>query len=301
MHPITAEHIELHRRLGDNRLLRYLLQFAVGETDRALSDLLDVNTCRPSRLSVRLAAEPVITSGTLLTILDPDYPPYLRELGLQAPPFLYIMGAVERLRRPAIAIIGTRSPTSQGRKTAGFYASQFAKSGWNVVSGNAPGIDSAAHRCAIEEGGETMIYPPMPLEMFTPSFRCARALFPRLTVASPFCPGTTVDKWCFLRRNTLVAAHASAALVAETGMRGGTIDTVGKLQSEAKSIFTAALEESDQFFRAHVALIQAGCIAVPTSPTAQSVDAITSAATAQLEKAVSEAPFQHDLFEEAVH
>ncbi len=70
---------------------------------------------------------------TLLTISDP-------------PPVLFYRGDATLLNRPALAIVGSRNATAQGRETAEAFATALSAAGLTIVSGLALGIDAAAHR-----------------------------------------------------------------------------------------------------------------------------------------------------------
>src|SRR5688500_13239446 len=98
---------------------------------------------------------------------DARYPRALMDwLGQQAPPLLYVRGNIELFNQPAVGIIGTRRPTACGVQTARAYARRLAECEITIVSGNAPGIDAAAHDEALREGGCTIIFPPVPLDQF---------------------------------------------------------------------------------------------------------------------------------------
>jgi DNA processing protein len=75
---------------------------------------------------------------------DADYPQALLELGY-APPTLFHLGRRELLARPALAIVGSRHATAQGRETAHDFARALGDAGLTIVSGLAVGIDAAAH------------------------------------------------------------------------------------------------------------------------------------------------------------
>jgi DNA processing protein len=83
---------------------------------------------------------------------DDSYPKRLREL-VDAPPFLFVRGALEALQRPQIAIVGTRQPTPSGRQLAREFAAALAAQGLWVTSGLARGVDAEAHLGALSVGG----------------------------------------------------------------------------------------------------------------------------------------------------
>ena len=103
----------------------------------------------------------------VIPITSPAYPPQLRRLS-SAPPALFKMGGCDLIGR-SVAIVGTRTPSSEGRRIARELSGLFCRSGFVVVSGLALGVDGEAHRGAIEVGGVTAavlgcdlgrIYPP---------------------------------------------------------------------------------------------------------------------------------------------
>ena len=76
---------------------------------------------------------------------DPAYPRALLSIA-DPPPVLYFRGRSELLNRPALAIVGSRNATMQGRETAEAFAKALSDAGLTIVSGLALGIDAAAHR-----------------------------------------------------------------------------------------------------------------------------------------------------------
>ena len=111
--------------------------------------------------------------GRLYLITDPDYPPLLRETA-SPPALLYALGGAN-LQAPAVGLVGTRTPSFYGREVARKLAAGLAMRGFNVISGMARGVDSAAHEGALHAaglpgvGGETVavlgcgadvVYPP---------------------------------------------------------------------------------------------------------------------------------------------
>ena len=86
---------------------------------------------------------------------SPDYPTRLRNL--YDPPYgLYIRGRLPDPNRPAVAIVGSRRASQYGRRATSMFASELAKQGVTIVSGMASGIDSEAHRAALNVSGMTL-------------------------------------------------------------------------------------------------------------------------------------------------
>ncbi len=91
----------------------------------------------------------------LLTLTDPRYPAALLEIA-DPPVLLHVRGSPDRLNRPALAIVGSRSCSLAGRHTAQAFASALGGEGFAIVSGLAAGIDAAAHRGALDTAGGTI-------------------------------------------------------------------------------------------------------------------------------------------------
>ncbi len=125
---------------------------------------------RPIAICSRAAAEAELTrleaaEGYLIALCEPDYPPALAALE-DAPPVLGCLGHAHLLRRPAIAIVGARNASTNGRRLARQLAAELGEAGFLVASGMARGIDTAAHEGALETGtaavvagGVDVIYP----------------------------------------------------------------------------------------------------------------------------------------------
>ncbi len=257
IHTPDAALIQLHRRLGDAKLKRLLEQFSIGESTSALAELQQRHGITGSKSAAELSALLAKQGAGLMTLLDREYPVWLRALGADAPPFLYFLGCPQRLLANSIAIIGMRRPTAAGRMAARIVAESAASGGWIIASGNAPGIDCAGHTAALSvEGGATLVFPPGPLDKYQPLFKnnCPD----RVTVASPFVPGSEIAPWMFLRRNTLVAGQCRAAFVAETGVRGGTLDTVKKLNKMKRPTFATLLPSDAAHGKSHQMLAAGG-------------------------------------------
>jgi DNA processing protein len=155
------------------------------------------------------------------------YPPALRDL--TAPPaVLHVRGEVAALGQPLpVAVVGTRRPSAYGVELASAIARGVASCGLPVASGMALGIDSAAHRGALEAAGPTIAVLAAGAERPYPAAR--RALYRRIVaggaVVSELPPGTGARRWMFPARNRIIAALAAATVVVEAGERSGSLIT----------------------------------------------------------------------------
>ena len=157
----------------------------------------------------------------------PDYPPSLRDL-TDPPPLLFLQGRKEILREPAVAVVGARRATEVGRDTAEALGRVLGSAGITVVSGMARGIDGAAHRGALEVGGNTVAVLGSGLDVIYPPTH--RALFMELgkrgLLLSEFLPWEAALPHHFPKRNRIIAALARAIVVVEAGERSGALITV---------------------------------------------------------------------------
>lgn len=143
---------------------------------------------------------------------------------------IWCAGGLEGLRRPAIAIVGTRAATAYGKALAHRFAAELGAAGCCIISGLALGIDTAAHEGALEAGAPTVGVLGGGLERFFPPRN--RGLAERIiahggAVLSPFPPDQPAQPHQFLQRNGVVAALADAVLVVEAPARSGALNTAG--------------------------------------------------------------------------
>ncbi|MBZ9639532.1 DNA-processing protein DprA [Streptomyces sp. PSKA30] len=157
----------------------------------------------------------------LVTILDEDYPLYLR-LVHQRPPFLFLRGKpIEDDRR--VAVVGTRTPTPEGVAHARAIAGGLAERGVTVVSGLAAGIDTAAHGAALAVGGRTVAVIGTGLRRAYPAqnARLQQKIAERGLVISQFWPDAPPSKKSFPMRNAVMSGYSLATVVIEAAYRSG--------------------------------------------------------------------------------
>lgn len=203
----------LREQLGDaNTILRMLPSDPEREQRRhqALAALV-----RADQLDARV-----------LTFSDDRYPERLRHL-TDPPPVLFGLGRVDLLQRVGVAIVGSRSATEYGRRVAARLAAALVARGLPVVSGLARGIDSAAHRGALDAGGPTVAVVGGGLGV-PPGSR--KRLFAEIAadglVLSEFLPDEHPRPHHFPKRNRVLAALSAAVVVVEAGERSGAHITV---------------------------------------------------------------------------
>jgi len=155
------------------------------------------------------------------------YPPLLREI-FDPPLVLFYRGLLPDPVRPLVAVVGTRKPTSEGRKRAFALGRELGESGISVVSGLALGIDAMAHRGNIEGKGMTVaVLGSGPDQVYPASNRdlARRILETGGVLLSEYPPGTGVHKWHFPARNRIISALARGTVLVEAPEKSGALIT----------------------------------------------------------------------------
>lgn len=155
-----------------------------------------------------------------------EYPAEL--LDLASPPAqLYAIGDLFVLKKPRVAIVGTRQSTAYGERATRALTRELARAGVTIISGMARGIDAAAHRTAIEEGGSTVAVLGTGIDVPYPAGhrQLHRSIAGHGLVLSENPPGATAHQGAFPRRNRIIAALAPVTIVVEAGFRSGAINT----------------------------------------------------------------------------
>jgi DNA processing protein len=139
---------------------------------------------------------------------------------------LYIVGRIPTpLPTPRIAVVGTRMPSQKGIELTKRLVEELVREKAIVVSGLARGIDTVAHRTAIEEGGRTVAVLGTSLDVFYPPENRALQLktMREHMVVSQFPLGSPVSRRNFPMRNRTMALFSDATVIVEAGERSGTI------------------------------------------------------------------------------
>lgn len=157
----------------------------------------------------------------LVSILDEDYPSGLRGIH-QAPPVIFTQGTVLR-DDPAVSVVGSRNASSYGRAMAGDVARALTARKMTVISGLARGIDTAAHRAALDAGGRTVAVIGNGISRSYPAENHAlqTEIADRGLVMSQFWPDAPPQKHTFLMRNATMSGYGLATVVVEAGETSG--------------------------------------------------------------------------------
>jgi len=158
----------------------------------------------------------------LLSILDEDYPARLRAIH-QAPPVLFARGTLIQ-DDAAVSVVGSRTASSRGMAIAAGVARELAARGVTVLGGLALGIDTAAHRAALEAGGRTVCVIGTGLDRAYPAGNqdLQEEIAARGLVLSQFWPGAPPQRHNFLMRNATMSGYGLATVVVEAGEHSGS-------------------------------------------------------------------------------
>jgi DNA processing protein len=143
-----------------------------------------------------------------------------------APERLFVAGKIELpLPHPRVAIIGTRTPSVEGRRIASKLSRTLAQQGVIIVSGLARGIDTAAHNAAIESGGRTIAVLGTPLSQTYPreNAELQSLIMTSHLAVSQFDEEHPILRTNFILRNRTMALIADASVIVESGEGGGSL------------------------------------------------------------------------------
>jgi DNA processing protein len=177
---------------------------------------------------------------SVITYFDDAYPPLLRQIP-DPPPVLFVrgdLGPVSDAR--AVAVVGTREPSQFGISAAQQITTALARDGWVIVSGLAKGIDTVAHQTALAAGGRTVailgngldrIYPRENTKLANEIVANGGALLSELPFGAPPIARNLIQ------RDRLQSGMSGAVVIAQTGIKGGTLHTARFATEQRRRIF----------------------------------------------------------------
>lgn len=175
----------------------------------------------------------------LLTLSDPEYPNLLRQI-YDPPAVLWVLGNLEALSSPGVAVVGTRAPSTYGKRIVDTFIPALVEADLTVYSGLAFGIDTLAHRKTVELGGRTVavlgsgidrIYPEINTGLVKDIVESGGA------VITEYVPGTGPDAGNFPARNRIVSGLSRGVFVVESGIEGGSMITARVALDQSRDVF----------------------------------------------------------------
>jgi DNA processing protein len=174
--------------------------------------------------------------GRFIALGEAGYPLPLQAID-SAPPLLAVLGRIETLQRPGVALVGSRNASAAGMKFTARLARDLGEADFTVVSGLARGIDTAAHEASLETGtvavlagGLDEIYPPQNIPL-------ARRLLERGALVSEMPLGWVARARDFPRRNRLVSGLSLGTVVVEAARRSGSLITARFANEQGRLVF----------------------------------------------------------------
>jgi DNA processing protein len=195
-----------------------------------------------------------------MAVPAPQYPKALIALLQQnTPTVLSCMGNLSLLYMPKVGICGSRKASEKGLWITHDCASQLSERGICIVSGYAGGVDMAAHKAALQNGGSTIVVLPEGID----SFRVKEEIldvwdWERVLVVSEFMPHEGWQASRAMRRNNTIIALSDAMFVVEAGDSGGSLDAGMKTINMGKSLFVPIFSQLPDSAKGNPVLLAKG-------------------------------------------
>jgi DNA processing protein len=214
----------------------------------------------PNRVEVRVQRWQRGSAEYPNELLDLHYPPSA----------LYAMGSAAALVEPRVAIVGTRGPTAYGERIARSLTRSLVRAGVSVISGMARGIDGAAHRTALEEGGRTVAVLGTGIDVPYPvgHRQLHRIIADRGLVVSENPPGMRAHLGAFPKRNRIIAALAPVTIVIEAGFRSGALNTASQALELGRVVAAVPGPIDSEQSRGSNQLLRDGAVVIATADDA---------------------------------
>jgi DNA processing protein len=211
----------------------------------------------------------------IIPITSEDYPPQLKQITLP-PLLLYVRGNPTCLHLPQIAMVGSRRMTRGAETTAKSWAKSLAASGFTITSGMAIGIDSCAHRGALEapQGisvgvvatGIDRIYPSRNASLAEQIIEKGGAL------VTEFAPGTPPLPAHFPQRNRIISGLSLGVLVVEAALKSGSLITAKYALEQNREVFAIPGSiNSPQSKGCHQLIKQGACLVETTAELVEEI------------------------------
>lgn len=174
----------------------------------------------------------------LMTLADADYPADLLNVA-DPPPVLYLKGRRELLAATGLAVVGSRNATAQGIANADNFSRVLSETGFTIVSGQALGIDAAAHRGGLMGMGSTIAVIGTGADIVYPARNrdLAHQIADQGLIVSEFALGTPAVSANFPRRNRIISGLSKGVLVVEAALRSGSLITARLAGEQGRDVF----------------------------------------------------------------
>lgn len=173
-----------------------------------------------------------------ITMADSSYPSSLRSIK-DPPKELYFSGNIDLLESDCLAVVGARKATAYGKWVAHSIAKRAAAHDIVVVSGMADGIDTAAHRGAIEGDGGTIAVLGCGIDICYPqsNWDLWRKIAAQGLLLSEYSPGTPPMPFRFPLRNRIISGLSEVVVIAEAGLSSGSLITAELAADQGRDVY----------------------------------------------------------------
>jgi DNA processing protein len=189
--------------------------------------------------SLSIETEKLFNIGArYITYWDDAFPAVLRNI-YDPPLVIYVLGDISLDDEKAIAVVGTRIPTQYGKHVTAQLTEELVQSGITIVSGLARGIDTVAHRTAVQNNGRTIAVLGSGVDVIYPSEnkRLSEDILKNGALISEFPFGTFPDAPNFPKRNRIISGLSRGVVVVETGLTGGAMITAKLALDQGREVF----------------------------------------------------------------
>ncbi|MBK8954928.1 MAG: DNA-protecting protein DprA [Saprospiraceae bacterium] len=202
----------------------------------ALQNLSDPSVLHRAEKELQFAIKHGIR---ILYFENEDFPWRLKQQN-DAPILLYAKGAFTTNPERAIAVVGTRNISEYGKRLIEEFIGALQHGPFQVVSGLAYGVDTAAHQMCVDMNIQTIGVLGHGLDRIYPfaNLKLADKMQMNGGLVTEFCTGTKPDRENFPMRNRIIAGMCDALVVIETGESGGSMITAEIANSYNKDVFT---------------------------------------------------------------
>ena len=172
-----------------------------------------------------------------ISLGDLQYPTALAAIH-DPPPTLWVRGQIDALRSPSVAIVGSRAASPYAMEVGRRLGADLARRGIAVISGMARGVDSAAHRGALDGDGMTIAVFGCGVDVIYPREHEALAerICERGAIVSEFPPGTPPLKGHFPQRNRIISGLSLGVVVVEAAERSGSLITAHYALDQGRAV-----------------------------------------------------------------
>jgi DNA processing protein len=233
---------------------------AIQHFKEATRSLPKASLVEPGEVEEEMKAHEKI-GAQLVTFLDPEYPPLLRQIK-DYPPVLSILGATSVLKKPLLGVVGSRSASINGQYFITRLIEDLIPTGLSIVSGFARGMDTAAHEASLEAGtvgvlagGVDIIYPEENARLY-------QKVQENGCFVSEMPLGLCPQGRHFPRRNRLISGMAQGILISEGRYQSGSMITAEYALEQGRDVFAVPGSPLDPRCSGSNSLLKQGAILV---------------------------------------